>query len=127
MSEPKRQTIRIDKWLWHARFFKTRGLCAKLVTGGHCRVNDGLVSKASFGVGVGDVLTFSQNDDVRIIQIAQISTRRGPAPEAQELYQDLAPPQLKEKVFRAANPEADRSGRPNRQERQAMAKLKDNS
>lgn len=88
----KRETIRLDKWLWYARFFKTRGLAAKTVTGGHVRVNSNKVAKASTSVGAGDVLTFPQARHIRVIKIAACGTRRGPAPEAQTLYEDLSPP-----------------------------------
>ena len=94
------------------------------MTGGHLRVNSDRVAKASFAVGAGDVLTFPQNDNVRLIEVIDIGTRRGPAPEAQALYLDLSPPQPKEKKPYVPNPEAERSGRPNRQERDAMRKFK---
>ncbi|GAA4223439.1 ribosome-associated heat shock protein Hsp15 [Sagittula marina] len=84
--------IRIDKWLWHARFFKTRSLAAKVVSGGHCRVNGQHIAKPAYGVGPGDVLTFSQGRDVRVIKVIAPGERRGPAPEAQALYEDLSPP-----------------------------------
>ncbi|MBR9863366.1 MAG: RNA-binding S4 domain-containing protein [Rhodobacteraceae bacterium] len=122
-----RPTIRIDKWLWFARFFKSRSLSAKLVAGGHMRVNSERVSKGSFGIGAGDVLTFPQGDHVRVIEVVAIGERRGPAPEAQALYCDLSPPQKKDKPYHPPNPEAERSGRPNRQERAAMDRFKDNS
>jgi ribosome-associated heat shock protein Hsp15 len=122
-----RTTIRIDKWLWFARFFKTRGLSAKLVNGGHLRVNAVRVAKASYSVGVGDVLTFPQADSVRVIEIADLGERRGPAPEAQTLYKDLLPVVPKEKVFWPANPESKRIGRPNRKDRDAMERFQDNA
>lgn len=87
----QRPTMRIDKWLWQARFFKTRSLSAKLVTGGHARVNSNRISKASYSVGPGDVLTFPQAKTVRVIKVIAIGTRRGPAVEAQTLYVDLTP------------------------------------
>jgi len=90
MSDP-RLTMRIDKWLWQARFFKTRSLSAKLVTAGHCRVNSNKIAKPAFAVGPDDVLTFVQGDRVRVIRITDIGTRRGPAVEAQTLYDDLTP------------------------------------
>lgn len=83
--------IRIDKWLWFARFFKTRSLAAKAVAAG-VRVNETRISKPSLQVKPGDVLTFAQAKQVRVIRITAIGTRRGPAPEAQGLYEDLAPP-----------------------------------
>lgn len=116
--------IRIDKWLWHARFFKTRGLSAKLVGGGHARVNGQHVTKASHSISPGDVLTFPQNNDVRVIKVLAIGTRRGPAPEAQLLYEDLAPPQPRERA--APSPEDTRSGgRPTKQDRRALDRLRD--
>nr|WP_323779947.1 RNA-binding S4 domain-containing protein [Amylibacter sp.] len=120
-----RPTIRIDKWLWFARFFKSRSLSTKLVAGGHMRVNSERVIKGSFGVGVGDVLTFPQGDHVRVIEVVALGERRGPAPEAQALYLDLSPPQPKDKIYHPPNPEAMRSGRPNRSERAAMERFKD--
>jgi len=89
MSEPK---IRLDKWLWHARFFKTRTLAAKVVSGGHVRVNANKVSKPSTAVVAGTVLTFPQGNYIRVIKIVELGTRRGPASEAQTLYEDLSPP-----------------------------------
>ena len=81
--------IRLDKWLWQARFFKTRGVSAKLVSGGHVRVNSRKVSKPAHAVGPGDVLTFAQARRVRVVRILALGTRRGPAPEARGLYDDL--------------------------------------
>ena len=63
--------LRIDKWLWQARFFKTRSLAAKAVSGG-LRVNGTSVSKPAFAVGPGDVLTFTQARAVRVIRIAAL-------------------------------------------------------
>lgn len=76
------------------------------------------------GCGAGDVITFPKEDDVRVIEVVAIGERRGPAVEAQTLYVDLSPPVKKEKGVYVPNPEAERSGRPNRQERDAMRKFK---
>lgn len=84
--------IRLDKWLWHARFFKTRGLSAKQVSGGHVRVNSEKVHKPAHAVVAGDVLTFPQGREIRVVRILELGARRGPAPEAQALYDDLTPP-----------------------------------
>lgn len=89
------------------------------------RINSERVIKGSFGVGVGDVLTFPQGDHVRVIEVVALGERRGPAPEAQALYLDLSPPQAKDKIYHPPNPEATRSGRPNRSERAAMERFKD--
>ena len=83
--------IRVDKWLWQARFFKTRGLAAKLVKSGKLRINGSPVSKPAQNVSVADVLTFPKEDDTRVIEVCELGRRRGPAPEAQALYYDLSP------------------------------------
>ena len=113
--------IRIDKWLWQARFFKTRSLSARVVSGPGVRVNGQRVSKPATLVAAGDVLTFAQGDDVRVVKIVAPGLRRGPAPEARELYDDLAPP-----VPRAARdpvpqvPKYDGKGRPTKRDRRRM-------
>ena len=111
---------RVDKWLWHARFFKTRSLAAKQVTGGHVRLNGTRISKASVTVTVGDTLTFPQARRIRVIRIAAIGTRRGPAPEAQALYLDLTPPE--EKPEPAA--QIERKGRPSKKDRRMARKMR---
>lgn len=83
--------IRIDRWLWFARFFKSRSLAAKQVDGGRVRVNRRAIAKPSATVRVGDVLTFAQGRDIRVVRIVALGTRRGPAVEAQALYEDIAP------------------------------------
>lgn len=105
--------IRVDKWLWHARFFKTRSLAAKMVTGGHLKVNSAKVAKPSFGVGPDDTLKFTQARDARVIKIVGIGTRRGPACEAQALYSDLTP--QKDKIPHA--PRYEGKGRPTKKDR----------
>lgn len=91
-----RPTIRLDKWLYFARFFKTRSLAAKVVTAGHVRVNSARVSKAAYTIGADDILTFAQGDRIRVVRLVDVGRRRGPAPEAQALYEDLTPPEERE-------------------------------
>ena len=114
---PARETIRLDKWLWQARFFKTRRLAADLVSAGRVRVDGQLVGKPARAVGPGDVLTFPQARMVRVVRIVACGTRRGPAPEAQALYEDLTPPA----DARPANPRYDGTGRPTKKDRRDMA------
>jgi ribosome-associated heat shock protein Hsp15 len=77
--------------LWQARFFKTRSLAARVVAGG-LRVNGARITKPAAPVGPGDVLTFTQGRAVRVVRVLALGQRRGPASEAQALYDDLAPP-----------------------------------
>ena len=81
--------IRIDKWLWQARFFKTRSLAASVVSSGHLRLNGAKMAKPGHDVRPGDVLTFPQADHIRVVRVLAPGTRRGPADEARTLYADL--------------------------------------
>ena len=110
--------LRIDKWLWHARFFKTRSLSDKVVQTGHCRINGQHIAKPAVTVGPGDVLTFPQNDDVRVVKVLGLGVRRGPAPEARALYDDLAPPQPR--APRDVAPAYDGGGRPTKRDRRRL-------
>ncbi len=80
--------IRLDKWLWQARFFKSRSQSAAFVEAGHLRLNGTSVAKAAHPVGPGDVLTFVAAGEVRVVHLLACGTRRGPAREAQTLYRD---------------------------------------
>ena len=83
--------IRLDKWLWHARFFKTRTLASKTCEGGRIRLSGRVVDKAHQAVRIGDVLTFPQARAIRVVRVVGLGTRRGPPAEAQALYEDLMP------------------------------------
>jgi ribosome-associated heat shock protein Hsp15 len=112
--------MRVDKWLWHARFFKTRGLATSFVGAGNIRINGTKQSRASANVRVGDVLVFGLHQDIRMIEIVALSLRRGPAPEAQALYLDRDPPQPKSaKDHVALRPSG--SGRPTKKQRRQLA------
>jgi ribosome-associated heat shock protein Hsp15 len=113
--------IRLDKWLWQARFFKSRALAAGVVKGGHVRVNGTRAGKASQMVRPGDVLTFSQAHAVRVVRILAPGTRRGPAPEAQALYDDLTtPPEPQDDPFVPRNPHFEGKGRPTKRDRRKL-------
>ncbi len=86
------ESLRIDKWLWHARFVKSRSLAARLCTSGGIRLGGTPVRKAHHALKVGDVLTFPLGPHIRVIEVLALGERRGPASEARTLYQDLSPP-----------------------------------
>jgi ribosome-associated heat shock protein Hsp15 len=120
-------TIRIDKWLWYARFYKSRTLASRAVTAGRVRINSERVVKSHGSVRPGDVLTFPHGHDIRVIRVVNLGERRGPAPEARELYEDLAPPQAAPAAPAeiATSARRDRgAGRPTKQERRAMEAFK---
>ena len=81
--------LRIDKWLWHARVAKTRTLAARLVTDGYVRVNGTRIDNAAKPVKPGDVLTIALERTVRVYRVVDLGTRRGPAREAQALFEDV--------------------------------------
>ncbi len=113
MSEP---SLRLDKWLWHARFCKSRTLAAKLAGAGKVRIAGAPVFKAHHAVKPGDVLTFPLGPHIRTVRVLALGERRGPAPEARALYEDLAPP---------AGPSQATSGgpRPTKSDRRAIDRL----
>jgi ribosome-associated heat shock protein Hsp15 len=89
-------TQRLDKWLWCARFFRTRAMAAAICAQGRVRVSGQVVHKAHYTLRPGDVLTFPQGNQVRVVRVAGFAERRGPASAAAALYEDLAPPQARD-------------------------------
>ncbi|MEP5732258.1 MAG: RNA-binding S4 domain-containing protein [Sulfitobacter sp.] len=114
------EKLRVDKWLWHARFFKTRSLAAATVKSGAVRINGTVTHKPAGMVAPRDVLTFAQGDHIRVIQIDALGERRGPAPEAQALYTDLSPPEPRSKNNQPANPGFEGKGRPTKKDRRIL-------
>jgi ribosome-associated heat shock protein Hsp15 len=90
-AEPAAEpALRLDKWLWHARFFKSRSLAAAFCAEGRLRLNRRHIDRASAAVRVGDVLTFPLGKAIRVIRVAALGKRRGPPAEACKLYVDLS-------------------------------------
>ena len=87
-------SVRIDVWLWRARFFKTRSLSAKFAESGHCRLERfeqvSRIEKASHAVKPGDRLIFAVGTRLFDVEILDLGERRGPASEAQTLYRTNA-------------------------------------
>jgi ribosome-associated heat shock protein Hsp15 len=127
---PVADTLRLDKWLWFARFVKTRSLATRLVTDGRMRVNGAPTQKAHYAVKAGDVLTFALGPHIRVIKVVALGARRGPAAEAQSLYEDLDPPRSSVSPPAAAEaPFEDRApgaGRPTKRDARRTAQLKSN-
>ncbi len=118
--------LRLDKWLWQARFFKSRSLAAVQCRTKKVRINGQHAKKASSSVSVGDVLTFPKAGDVRVVEIVALGGRRGPAPEAALLYKDLTPPKesASTDAEKPANPSRERDmGRPTKTDRRALDRL----
>jgi ribosome-associated heat shock protein Hsp15 len=114
---------RVDKWLFFARVVKSRTLAAKLAQGGHVRLNGAKIGQASRDIRIGDVLTVTLDRRVLVLKILDCGTRRGPAPEARLLYEDLSPPPLPKPDSRLDQPPGKRpagAGRPTKKERRKL-------
>ncbi len=118
---------RIDQWLWHARIFKSRSLAARQCRSRKVRINGTPSSKASLTVAPGDVLTLQKANRVRIFRVLALARRRGPAAEAQLLYEDLSPPPppREERAMRRSPAAREPGGgRPTKKERRDTDRLK---
>jgi ribosome-associated heat shock protein Hsp15 len=124
MNPPDR--VRLDKWLWAARFYKTRALAADEIGRGRVAIND-QVAKASRELKPGDVLAFRQGPVVRTVVVRGLSHIRGPAPVAQALYEETAESiALREKAAeqrrQGTEPaQAIEQGRPTKRDRRQLA------
>ena len=129
MNKPeKNRSLRIDKWLWHARFLKSRAASSKFCQTSQVRVNGVLVSKAHYLVRPNDILTFYKANLIRVIKIVSLGKRRGPAIEARALFEDVEEPiKLTKHQYKYDVDTAKRdpgSGRPTKMDRRAIDRLR---
>ncbi|HSE90419.1 MAG TPA: S4 domain-containing protein [Candidatus Binatia bacterium] len=125
--EQTHEPIRIDKWLWAARFFKTRSLAAEAVTGGKIEVN-GARAKPSRIMRLGDKLDIRRGPYEWTVVVKGLAKLRGPAPEAQLLYEETEESVRKRAAASAQlkferSPEFDIPGRPSKKDRRAMLRF----
>jgi ribosome-associated heat shock protein Hsp15 len=125
VATPAAGPQRLDKWLWFARVVKSRTLAAGLVEDGKVRVNRERTTKPSQNVRVGDVLTISVGPRIRILEVAAIGSRRGPAAEAQSLYVDRSPPVIvaPQPLQPAGIERPSGAGRPTKRDRRLIDRL----
>lgn len=126
MTPPSSSGVRLDKWLWAARFFKTRSLAADEIAKHRVQVN-GQVAKASRELKPGDELQLRQGPLSRTVRVIALSAVRGPAPVAQALYEETAESRAAREAFvqqRRVAPEpalAIEQGRPTKRDRRQLA------
>jgi ribosome-associated heat shock protein Hsp15 len=116
--------VRIDKWLWAARFFKTRALAAEAVSGGKVEINGGR-SKPGRAVRPGDQLAVRRGPFEWIVTVKEVTTMRGPAPKAQTLYEESPESVQRRDAVRTQlalerAPRFDSPGRPSKKDRRAL-------
>jgi ribosome-associated heat shock protein Hsp15 len=122
-----REKIRLDKWLWAARFFKTRSLAAQAVEGGKVHCNGARVKPAR-AVSAGDELRIRQGPFEVTVTVRALSQRRGPAPEAALLYEETAESRtaretLAEQLRTQPEPNSARKGRPTKKARRHIIRF----
>ncbi len=119
-------TVRLDKWLWAARFFKTRSLAKEAIEGGKVHYNGARV-KVSKSVEVGAELRIRQGFDEKTVQVVALSEQRGPAAVAQTLYQETAD-SLEQRNLRAEQRKQMRfqapEQRPDKKQRRQLLQIK---
>ncbi|MCM5570861.1 S4 domain-containing protein [Burkholderiaceae bacterium FT117] len=126
MNEP----VRIDKWLWAARFFRSRGLAQTAIENGRVLLAGQRV-KLSRALRVGDELTLRIGDDERTIVVRGLDDRRGSAPVAQALYEETAESLARRQERREARrflaepAQAIAHGRPTKRDRRQLGRLRD--
>jgi ribosome-associated heat shock protein Hsp15 len=121
------ERLRIDKWLWAARFFKTRSIAKTAIEGGKVHI-DGQRVKVSREIGTGDIVVVKQGWDEKEIEVMALSDRRGPASEAQQLYveteRSIARRAKEAEARKAAGAMARPAQRPGKHERKALERLR---
>lgn len=120
-------SIRLDKWLWYARFLKSRTLASHLCVAGRVRINRKRIDKAHSPIKIGDILTFPQAKRIRVVRVVSLGVRRGPAIEAATLYEDLEPPETQtptQLIVEASGLHDPGKGRPTKYDRRALERLK---
>jgi len=131
MAKEPLQTMRLDKWLWAARFFKTRGLAQKQIELNRVSVN-GVKAKSGKYIGIGDVIDLTLNSLPYKLTVLALNEQRRPAPEARTLYQEDAAVQAAREAQKlldqasritAAYPD----GRPTKRDRRQLDKMKRDS
>jgi ribosome-associated heat shock protein Hsp15 len=126
-DEALSQQVRLDKWLWAARFFKTRALAAEAAAGGKVEIN-GERAKPSRIVRLGDCLCIRRGPFKWTVIIKDIARLRGPAPQAQQLYEETEE-SARQRVTAAAQLKLERPpewvsfGRPSKKDRRAIARF----
>jgi ribosome-associated heat shock protein Hsp15 len=118
--------VRMDKWLWAVRLYKTRSVAASACTAGKVRIS-GQTVKPARSIRIGEIIVAATGEIQRTIRVVSVIERRVGAPEATRCYEDLTPPseyaKPREPNFRTFMPRPKGSGRPTKKERREIDKF----
>ena len=119
------EKIRLDTWLWYARFYKSRSLSSKAILSGKLRLNSIKIIKPASKVKINDVLTINHINMVRIVQVQSLGSRRGPASEAQKLYNDLSGDMIEASKIKSVSEKSKKetNKRPTKKDRRILVKI----
>ena len=121
----EKKTLRLDIYLYYIRLFKSRSIATKFVLTNRLRISGQVTQKPHKMISVGDVLTMTINDNIKILKVLDIPSRRGPYPESLNFYEDITPIEIipKKESSNIDIKFVERVGRPTKRERRQTDRL----
>ena len=121
----EKKTIRLDIYLYYIRIFKSRSIATKFVSTNRLRISGQVTQKPHKMISVGDILTMTINDNIKILRVLEIPNRRGPYSESLNFYKDITPIEIipKRKSLKTDIKFVERVGRPTKRERRQTDRL----
>ena len=121
----EKKTLRLDIYLYYIRIFKSRSIATKFVLTNRLRISGQVTKKPHKMISIGDVLTITINDNIKILKVLDIPSRRGPYPESLNFYEDITPIEIipKKKSSNIDIKFVERVGRPTKRERRQTDRL----
>ena len=121
----EKKTLRLDIYLYYIRIFKSRSIATKFVLTNRLRISGQVTQKPHKMISVGDVLTMTINDNIKILKVLDIPSRRGPYPESLNFYEDITPNEIipKKESSNIDIKFVERVGRPTKRERRQTDRL----
>ena len=121
----EKKKLRLDTYLYYIRIFKSRNIATKFVLKNRLRISGQVTQKPHKLISIGDVLTMTINDNIKILKVLDIPIRRGPYSEALNFYEDITPIESvpKKESFKLNNKFVERVGRPTKRERRQTDRL----
>ena len=121
----EKKTIRVDIYLYYIRIFKSRSIATKFVSTNRLPISDQVTQKPHKMISIGDVLSITINDNIKILKVLDIPKRRGPYLESLNFYEDITPIEIipKKKIRKTDIKFVERVGRPTKRERRQTDRL----